>query len=80
MPSTQTPRFGRSVQETTAMGKHRPGLNDTPEQIRLLQDTAHHILDDFNYVSRLADGLWFTIQDLQLLLNDLEKGFCLWGS
>lgn len=41
-----------------------PGLNDIQGQICFLQDNAHYILDDFNYVLRLTDGLSFTIRDI----------------
>lgn len=50
-----------------------PGLGDIQEQVQACQNTAHHILDDFNYVSRLANRPRLTIQDLRLILDDLEK-------
>lgn len=50
-----------------------PELGSIQEQIRTLQDTAHHFLDDFNYISKLADGLRYSIRELRLLLGDLEK-------
>lgn len=50
-----------------------PELGSIQEQIRTFQDTAYHVLDDFNYVSKLADGLRYSFQELRLVLDDLEK-------
>lgn len=50
-----------------------PELGSIQEQIRTLQDTARHVLDHFNYVSKLADGLRYSIRELCLVVDDLEK-------
>lgn len=48
-------------------------LGSVQEQIKTLQGTALHILDDFNYVSKLADGLRYSIRELRIVLDNLEK-------
>lgn len=61
------------MRETTVAREHLSRLRDIQEQVQPLQDNTHCILDDFNYASRLANGLRFTIRDLRLILDDLEK-------
>lgn len=50
-----------------------PELGSIQEQIQTLQGTALHILADFNYVSKLANGLRYSIGELRIILDDLEK-------
>lgn len=50
-----------------------PELGSIQEQIRTLQGAALHILDSFGYVSKLADGLRYSIRELRIILDDLEK-------
>lgn len=44
-------------------------------QIKFLEDIIYGIVDDFNYISWITDGIKFTIQDLQRTFKDLEKDF-----
>lgn len=47
-------------------------LRNIQGKINFLEDTTHHILDAFNCVSRITNGLRFT-RVLQLTLKHLEK-------
>lgn len=71
--STKAPYFGGETWEVIVEGKCSPGLEWYSRIDPFLKDTACYILDAFNYISRLTDGLKFTIRDLELTLKALEK-------
>lgn len=71
--SKKGPHFGGALEKLSPSGSVVPELGDIRRQINFLEDTAYYMRDDFNYISRIVDGLKFTKRDLQRTLKCLEK-------
>lgn len=57
----------------SSSGSVDPELGNIGRQINILEGTTRRIVDDFNDVLRIPDGIKFSIWDLQRTLKDLEK-------
>lgn len=69
----EIPNLGRRIREMAASRNVDWELGPIGGQINHLEGTTRGVVDDFNYVSRVANDFKFTIWDLQLTLKDLQK-------